>query len=222
VTTLPANWQVVVDSAPQLLQGLWTTVWISAVSAALAMALALPLAVLLTGTNRAARTAMIAVDVIRSTPFVMVLFLIYYCLPLAGIRIPALACGVFALVLYNVAYYAEILRGQLLAIPRGQFESAQAAGYGSLDLYRRIILPQVLYNGLPALENQTIVLIKNSSFLMMISITELSMAANQIQAIYFNPFEALLTMILLYWALCVVVEGSLQALHRAMARRRSG
>jgi polar amino acid transport system permease protein len=101
---------------------------------------------------------------------------------------------------------AEILRAAWLHLPRGQTEAGRAFGYTGIKLFRRIILPQVLIAVGPVVGNQLIQLIKDSAFLSIITLPELTYAANSVQSFYFVPFESFLVATLLYWGLCGAVE----------------
>jgi polar amino acid transport system permease protein len=135
------------------------------------------------------------------------------------VRLSSWTCGIAALVLYNTAYFAEILRGAWAHLPREQEEAGRAYGYAGWPLYRRIILPQILIATAPVLGNQMITLVKNSAFLMVITIPDLTFKANEIQAVYFVPFETMLVAVALYWVLCSTIEWTVRRMERvAMVR----
>jgi polar amino acid transport system permease protein len=154
------------------------------------------------------------VDVLRAIPFLMLLFIAYYCLPAVNVRLSSWACGLSALVVYNAAYFAEILRGAWAHLPHEQEEAGRAYGHSGLGLYRRIILPQIFIAAGPVLGNQMITLVKNSAFLMVITIPDLTFMANQVQAIYFVPLETMLIAVALYWMICSTIEGMIRRMDR--------
>ena len=209
------RFEIIVNEWPALAAGFGTTIWICAVSGIASLLLAFPLAALLM-----ARQALIVwpvravIDLLRAIPFLMLVFLFYYCLPVFGFRFSSWTCGLVSLIIYNTAYFAEILRGAWAHLPREQEEAGRAFGFYGFALTRRIILPQILISAGPVLGNQMITLIKNSSFLMVITIPELTFAANQLQAIYFTPLETLLVAVLLYWLLCSAVEATVRVMDR--------
>jgi len=127
-------------------------------------------------------------------------------------------------VFYNTAYMAEILRGGWMSIPVEQMETARAFGYNGSLLLRRIMLPQVLIAVGPVIGNQLIQLIKDSAFLFIITVPELTFAANYVQSYYFIPFESFLVSTLLYWFLCASVELLVQRGERwaSLVRRSHG
>ncbi|MCC7427785.1 MAG: amino acid ABC transporter permease [Alphaproteobacteria bacterium] len=216
------NFLIVLGEWPTIAWGFATTVWVSALSIALSLILSIALFVAIASGNRWLTIPLRAfVDLMRAIPFLMLVFLAYYCLPLAGVRLSSWTCGLVSLVAYNTAYFTEILRGAWAHMSAEQADAGRAFGYAGLRLYSRIILPQTLIASGPMLGNQAITLIKNSAFLMVITVHELTFAVNQIQSIYFTPLEALLVGVTLYWVLCLVVEAAVRRLDRIAAVRGS-
>jgi polar amino acid transport system permease protein len=146
------------------------------------------------------------VDGGRCVPFLLLTYLVYFALPSLGLTVDKWSAALITLVAYNTAYMAEILRGGWAHLPAGQTDAAHAFGFTGLKLFRRIILPQVLIAVGPVIGNQLIQLIKDSAFLSIITVPELTFAANAVQSYYFVPFESFLFATLLYWALCGGVE----------------
>ena len=214
------NFQIVLGEWRSFAEGFFNTVWICAVSGAAALVLAVPVSMLLRSRlgwlRRAARGA---VDVLRAIPFLMLLFIVYYCLPAIGLKLSAWTCGLVGLTVYNAAYFAEILRGAWAHLPREHEEAGRAFGMTGAQLYLRIVFPQIFIAAGPILGNQFITLIKNSSFLMVITLPDLTYMANKVQAIYFIPFETLLTAVALYWVLCFAIEQMVHALEQTAAVR---
>jgi polar amino acid transport system permease protein len=218
---IPHGIEVLWDQRDALLSGFATTLVIAAVSAACAGLLGLMLFALLISRIRAL-TLMLAwlIDLMRCVPFMLFCYLIYYGLPSFGIVIDNLAAGIVALTIYNAAYIAELLRGGYAALPREGIEAGQAFGFHGWRLLLHIILPPVLLSSVPMLGNQMIQIIKDSAFLVIIAVQELTFAANEIQATYYVPFASFVCAMLLYWVLCLAVEGGVRAvLTMAEARR---
>jgi polar amino acid transport system permease protein len=210
-----ANFGIVFGEWRGLATGFLTTLWMCALAGALSLLLAMLVSTLLVSRHGALRRAVQGgVDVLRAIPFLMLLFIAYYCLPAVHVRLSSWTCGLAALVLYNTAYFAEILRGAWAHLPHEQEDAGRAYGYAGLRLYRRIILPQILIATAPVLGNQMITLIKNSAFLMVITIPDLTFKANEIQAIYFVPFETMLVAVALYWVLCSTIEWTVRRMER--------
>lgn len=215
-----ANFTAVLGEWRALAVGLGNTIWMCALGGALSLILAVPVSLLLVTRRRGVRAVVQAgVDVMRAIPFLMLLFIVYYCLPALHVRLSSWTCGLAALVAYNTAYVAEILRGAWAHMPHEQEEAGRAFGYAGLALYRRIILPQILIATGPVLGNQMITLVKNSAFLMVITIPELTFMANQVQAIYFVPFETLLVAVALYWLICSAIEWAVRGMERVAVVR---
>ncbi len=215
-----ANFAVVLGEWKPLTTGFLNTVWICALSGAVSLVLSVFVSMLLVSRRSALRrAAQGAVDVLRALPFLMLLFIVYYCLPALHLRFSSWTCGLASLVVYNTAYFAEILRGAWAHLPREQEEAGRAYGYAGVGLYRRIILPQILIASGPVLGNQLITLVKNSAFLMVITIPDLTFMANQVQAIYFVPFETMLVAVMLYWTICSTIEWIVRGMERVAVVR---
>jgi len=198
---------VIWHELPQFDIGLDNTVWLCAVSMTLSLVLGGLLMVPLMSRHRVVRGAAQAiVDGGRCVPFMLLNHLVYFALPSLGLTVDTWRAALITLVVYNTAYMAEILRGGWAHLPAGQTDAAHAFGFTGLKLFRRIILPQVLIAVGPVIGNQLIQLIKDSAFLSIITVPELTFAANAVQSYYFVPFESFLFATLLYWALCGGVE----------------
>ena len=198
---------VIWHELPQFAIGLGNTVWLCAVSMTLSLVLGGLLMVPLMARHRVVRGAAQAmVDAGRCVPFLLLTYLVYFALPSLGFTVDKWSAALITLVVYNTAYMAEILRGGWAHLPAGQTDAAHAFGFTGLKLFRRIILPQVLIAVGPVIGNQLIQLIKDSAFLSIITVPELTFAANAVQSYYFVPFESFLFATLLYWVLCGGVE----------------
>jgi polar amino acid transport system permease protein len=214
---------VIWNELPQFARGLGNTMWLCAVSMLLSLLLGILFVVPLMSRRRAVRTtARALVDGGRCVPFLLLTYLVYYALPSLGLSLDKWTAALITLVTYNTAYMAEILRGAWVHLPSGQTEAGRAFGYTGLKLFRRIILPQVLISVGPVVGNQLIQLIKDSAFLSIITVPELTFAANAVQSFYFVPFESFLVATLLYWALCGSVEYFVHRGERLAAVVRRG
>lgn len=204
-----------------LLSGLANTVVLTVLASVGAFALGTLLCPLLMRRERAVAWAAHAfVDGFRCTPFLLFAYLVYYGLPTVGISFDSWGAGLFALVMYHTAYVAEILRGAWAAQPKAPVEAGHAFGFRGFGLWRRIVMPPLLLAAGPLLGNQVIQIVKDSAFLTVIALPELTHAANSIQSRHYVPFAALLTALLLYWALCLVVEAGVAAVGRMAEARR--
>jgi polar amino acid transport system permease protein len=205
----------------RLFAGLANTVALVALSSTIALILGAVLASALMSHSRAlARPTQWLVDGMRCVPFLLLAYIVYYGLPTLGIRLDNWTAGLCALAIYNAAYIGEILRGGWASLPRGYVDAAHATGFHGATLYRRIILPPVVLAVGPVLGNQVIQIIKDSAFLMIIAVPELTHAASSIQSTYYVPFAAFIAAVALYWVLCRSVELAVAWLERRAQARR--
>jgi len=198
---------IIWEQRADILAGLLTTVELLLVSAAAALALGTLVAPALMSRRRwLARLATLYVDAMRCAPFLLFLYLIYFGLPLLGVRLSNWSAGAIALAVYNAAYMAELLAAAWKGLPSTMIEAAHACGFHGWGLLRRIILPPVMTSALPMIGNQLLQIVKDSAFLTIIAVGELTHQMNSIQSTYFIPFAAFLTAVVLYWAICLVIE----------------
>ncbi len=204
-----------------LLDGFLTTIWIAALASIGALGLGALLSTgLMSRSPAVARPAAALVDTMRCVPFLLFAYLIYYGLPSLGLQFGNLSSGVAALVIYHTAYMAELLRAAWVGLPPETIEAGRAFGLHGFGLFRRVILRPVVTASLPNLGNQVIQVIKDSAFLTIIAVQELTHAATAIQATYYVPFGSFIVAVGLYWLLCLAVEAVVGiAEHRAAAWR---
>ena len=204
-----------------LLSGLGNTAILSVLSAAAALLLGFMLTPALMSKQRSlAKAARFFVDAMRCIPFLLFAYIVYYGFPSLGVRLDNWTSGLLALTIYNAAYMAEILRGAWAAQPREPIEAGVAFGFPRAKLFRRIILPPLLLSAAPVIGNQMIQIIKDSAFLTIIALPELTHAASSIQSRHYVPFAAFITAVLLYWGLCLIVEAGVSAVGRLAEARR--
>jgi His/Glu/Gln/Arg/opine family amino acid ABC transporter permease subunit len=159
------------------------------------------------------------VQLFRNTPVLLPIYLIYFAFPMIGLPWPAVVCGGIALILQNGAYVSEILRGSVNAIDRVQFDAAKSIGLAPWNTFRRVVLPQVLVYSIPALGNQTVLLLKDTSLLSAISITELTMQAKLLTEQTGAAYEAFIVVALLYLLLVSGTEVVFRGAQRAVRWR---
>jgi len=138
------------------------------------------------------------VEVIRGTPLLVQIMIVYYGLPAAGINLPPEIAGILALGINSGAYIAEVIRAGIISVPKGQMEAARSLGMTYVQAMRYVILPQAFRNILPALGNEFIALLKDSSLLSVIAIAELTRTGMQIYAVTFNAWTPLLGVAMFY------------------------
>jgi polar amino acid transport system permease protein len=213
--------QILSDHWSDILSGLFNTVWLCLLAATVSLILAMILVRPLMSKSKVIQSgARLFVDCFRSIPFLLLAYISYYCLPAVGIRIGSWTAAILTLIVYNTAYFAEILRGAWSHLPPEQEESGRAFGFFGSSLFLRIITPQIFIAAGPVLGNQMIQLIKDSAFLMVITIPELTYRANEIQSRYFIPFQTFVIAVLLYWLLCTSVGHVVRRLERFAAATR--
>jgi len=196
------DWDIILESIPLLAEGVIVTLQVSALSAVLGLALGVALGLGALSRNRAIRWAVAAyVDFIRGTPLLIQIFLVFFALPMIGIRFDEFSAGVVALSLNAAAFVAEVVRGGVGSIERGQAEAAKAIGMRHRQVLVYILLPQAYRQMVPPLTNELISLVKNSSLLSVISVYELTRAGQAIISVHFVPFEIYTLLALYYYVL---------------------
>ncbi|CXY83652.1 ABC transporter permease subunit [Staphylococcus aureus] len=163
--------------------------------------------------------ASIYIEILRGTPMLVQVFIVFFGITAAlGLDISALVCGTIALVINSSAYIAEIIRAGINAVDKGQMEAARSLGLNYRQTMKSVIMPQVIKNILPALGNEFVTLIKESSIVSTIGVGEIMFNAQVVQGISFDPFTPLLVAAALYFVLTFVltrimnmIEGRLNA-----------
>ena len=172
----------------------------------------------LSGRRWLAALGAVYVSVFRGVPLLVQLLFIYYFLAEFGFDVPALAAAIGGLGLASGAYQAEILRGSLNAVPRGQSEAAMSVGMTPLDVWRRILLPQALRISIPPLINEFILLLKASSLVSVVGIAELTRVSMNIASLTYRPLEAYVGGGLFYLAINLCLSGLGAVAERRLAR----
>lgn len=182
------NWEVFLRSLPLLATGLQVTAQLGAVSIAAGLALGLSVALVrLYGWLPLRFVARIYIDIFRSIPLLVLLIVVYYALPFVGLRLSPFMSAVCALTVVSGAYTAEIFRAGIEAIPRGQFEAAQALGLGFRHTMTDVVLPQAVRIVIPPLTNNSINVIKDTALASVVAMPDLLKQATQAQALEANP-----------------------------------
>ena len=188
------------------LVGASMTAGISAVSIAAGMILGLGLSFGLISQNRLIRRASVVYrSVWRGTPILVQLLIVFYLLPTIGLDVPSIAAALIALTMNTAAFQAEIFRGGLLSIPSGQAEAARMLGIGILAIKVRILIPQMMRLVLPALINETISILKNSSLISVIAVTELMRTGQHVVSVTYRPLEVYTIVAAIYLAMNLVL-----------------
>jgi His/Glu/Gln/Arg/opine family amino acid ABC transporter permease subunit len=211
------DWDVVVYAMPLLAAGIVQTLKVSIVACALGLALGVLAGLASLSDNRPLRWLVrFYVDFIRGTPLLIQIFLVFFALPVVGIRMSEFWAGVFALSVNSGAYIAEVVRGTVGSIERGQTEAALSIGMTRRRVLIWVLLPQAWRPMIPSVTNDLITLTKNSSLLSAMSVYELTRAGQAIIATHFAPFEIYLLLALYYWALISALAYVSRRIERAL------
>lgn len=205
---------------PALLRGLWVTIGITVGAAVLAVPLALA-----AGLARMSRQpwvswpAAIYVEVFRGTSALVQLFWFYFVLPLFGVQLPAIVVGIVVLAANAGAYGAEVVRGAVTGVVKGQREAAVALNMTSSQIMRRIILPQAIPAMLPPGGNIAIELLKNTALVSLITITDLTFRGQLLRSDTLRTTDIFVIVLLLYFAVALLITAGVRLLERRFKTR---
>lgn len=201
------NFRVIIEYLPQFLHGLMATTWISLISFLGALLIgSLACMGRLSHLRILNVPAGIFIESIRSTPLLAQIYFFYFGLPTLGFRLSEYQTGILALSLNSGAYMAEILRAGVQSIDYGQIEAGIASGLNYFQRLRYIILPQAIGATIPPLLGQTIVLVKDSALLSLISVFELTRAGQLMNSEMFMPAEGFFTTALFYLLMYYILK----------------
>lgn len=213
-------WTLLLDSFwPMVLAGLRGTIPLSLASFAIGLVIALGMALLRLSRSVVLRgIARFYISVIRGTPLLVQLFVIFYGLPAVGVVIDPFPAAVIAFSLNVGGYAAEVIRAAILSVPRGQWEAAHVVGLSPRKTLTRIILPQAARVSVPPLSNTFISLVKDSSLASLILVTELFRQAQNIAAFSYEFMAVYLEAAVIYWLFCLVLSAGQGVLERRLDR----
>ena len=217
---MPFNWDLVWNSFGPIIAGAVTgTIPLTLASFAFGLALALLVALM-----RLSRNAVISgaarfyVSVIRGTPLLVQLFVIFYGLPSLGVKLDPWPSAIIAFSLNVGGYAAEVIRAAILSVPKGQWEAGHTIGMSRGQSLRRLILPQAARVSVPPLSNTFISLVKDTSLASLILVTELFRNAQQIAAFSQEFMVLYLEAALVYWVICLALSSGQSALEKRLDR----
>ncbi|GLK90919.1 amino acid ABC transporter permease [Pseudomonas turukhanskensis] len=212
------NLHLYIDYGPVLLQGVVFTLLSSAGALVIGLLWGLLLCLLGQVNNRLLRLFyQLYLTVFRGTPLLVQIYLVFYGGPFIGIELSALQVGIGGLGLYSAAYFAEILRSGFLSVPPGQIEAARDLGLSRWQVLSQVKLPQMLGLVLPAILNQTILLVKESAILSIITVPEMMSAASRMSSETFTFIEPYLFLGLTYWLITFLLARSVRLLEGTRA-----
>ena len=216
----PGTWDLIWRNLwPMLVATVTQTIPLTAVSFAVGLVIALFVALARMSRLRALSGAARAyISVIRGTPLLVQLFIVFYALPQFGVVIDPFPAAVIAFSLNVGGYAAEVIRAAILSIPKGQWEAAQTIGMRYATTLRRIILPQAARTAVPPLSNTLISLVKDTSLASTILVTELLRKAQEIAAPSFEFFTLYGVAAVYYWVVCLVLSFGQTRLETRLSR----
>lgn len=201
------SFDLIIHSAPVLVKGTLITVKFAACAMAFGLVLGLIVAVMgISGSRLLQGLARAYVSVMRGTPLLVQMFVVYYGLPDVGISLEPTTAGVLTLTANAGAFLSESMRGAIQGISKGQWSAAHSLGLSHLQTLRYVIVPQALRLAVPSLANTLISLIKDTSLVSVITVTELLRTSQEIIATTFQPLPLYLCAAAIYWVLSTMLS----------------
>ncbi|WP_342324141.1 ABC transporter permease subunit [Kosakonia sp. BYX6] len=202
-----SQWGIIWAARESFFNGFIATLELFIIAAVVGLLIGVVLCYVMEYQNRFVNRVIIAfVSLMRAVPFLILAYLLYYGLPQIGISMEAWTAGLLSLVIYHGAYFFEILRSQRRIFSAGYIEAAVSQGFSRYKIFLRIILPNIVSSALPLMGNQLIICLKDTAFLCIITVQEITAAANSVQSTYFIPFNAFIVAIALYWGVSILLE----------------
>lgn len=199
--------ELAIESLPFVLSGLPMTLLIALVGMGIGLVLGLLLALARSSKNIFLRLpARIYISFMRGTPMLVFLFILYFGLPIIGIKLTALVAASLGFGLNSAAYIAEIDRSALNSVSRGQWESAKALNLGYWTTLRKIILPQATRIAIPPLTNVFMDIVKATSLAAVITVPELFQKTQIVAGRTFDAMTMYVLVALIYWPICIVIS----------------
>jgi len=214
-------WQFLAEQGPRFVDGTLVTAEQFLLSAIVAILLALAAGLMKLSSNWLMKSvAVVYIEIFRGTSLLVQLYWIFFVLPLFGITLEKFTAGFLAVGMNLGAYGAELVRGGILSVPRGQWEAAYSLSMSPTKRMWRIILPQALVSMLPPWGNLLIELLKGTALVSLISVADLMFAAKQINGSTFLSAQAFGTALIVYYVFArLIVTPFMRWLERVMARR---
>jgi polar amino acid transport system permease protein len=209
----------VLANADLLVAGLVNTLRVTGTALVVGVALGLALALLrLSGRRLASWPAGFVIEVFRTTPPLVQLFWFFFALPLVvGIEMTPFMAAATTFSIQSAAFFAEVFRGGIASVERGQWDAARAIGMSRGQALRRVVLPQAVKRMIPAFLERAIELMKTTTLVATISYADLLYAANEISQRSFRPLETFTVAALVYFGVITVVSQAARRLERRLA-----
>lgn len=211
------DWEIIEMSIPLLAEGTLVTLYVSFFAGIIGTTAGIILGLLsLSNIKPIEWVIRIYVDFVRGTPLLIQIFLVFFALPVVGITLNEIWAGVAALAFNLAGYAAEIVRGGVGAVEKGQTEAAKSIGMTRGKILVYILLPQAARQMVPPFTNEMITMIKSSSLLSVISVYELTRAGQAIISVHFVPFEIYGMLALYYWVMITTLSWMTRRLERRL------
>jgi His/Glu/Gln/Arg/opine family amino acid ABC transporter permease subunit len=202
-----------------ILTGALTTIWMSAAGIAIGMPLGLGLALIRWAeVPVAAPLVATLVSLLRATPLVTLVLLVFFAVPQLGLAMEPVEAGLLSLVLNTSAFNCEVWRASLLSFPKDQMEAAKSVGMGRVLRFRRIVLPQVVRTSLPGLVNEMSLLVKATPVLAVVGVVEATRAAVRIGAETYEPLPPFFVALAVYLPIVFVLVSTQRWLELRLSR----
>lgn len=212
------DWSVVIDRIPQLSSGLFQTLWLCALSAVAAIAIGVGMAAAnMRGSHLLRQAVTLYTAICLGLPLLILIYILFYALPLYGVTLAPKVVGVSALAIYYGPYFSGIMRSAMDAIPSGQSEAAKAIGLSGARTLWRVQLPQALPLMLPSGVGLLIGMLKDSALLAVVSVPEFMFHAREAVSDTYASVEIYSTVALVYWCLSTLCVAAASRLERKLA-----
>ena len=215
------DYSVITNNISFFLKGFEVTLQLTALTLIGGLIVGTPLALGRSAQAKLPRYISIAViEVVRGTPILMLIFWIYFLLPqVIGTAVNSYVAGLIALITFNAAYSAEIIRAGIQSVDRGNIEAGRASGLTRLQISRYIVLPQAFLNMKPALMSQAVMVYKTTSLIFVIGVVDFFRAATIINNREFKSFEIFAFVALVYFIPCTIISRWSRSMEERRRRR---
>jgi His/Glu/Gln/Arg/opine family amino acid ABC transporter permease subunit len=201
------DFSVIADNLPFFLKGFGVTLELTLFTLIGGLIAGTPLALARSSQLRTARYLSVAIiEIVRGSPILMLIFWVYFLLPRLIGPIDAYTAGLVALITFNAAYSAEIIRAGIVSVDKGNVEAGRASGLTWLQIARYIVLPQAFHNMKPALMSQAVMVYKTTSLIFVIGVVDFFRAATIVNNREFKSFEIYTFVALVYFIPCTIVS----------------
>lgn len=215
------DWQYVVNAIPKFIDATLLTLYLAGAGIIFSLIIGIICAVLLVYPVRVlSRITKAYIEISRNTPLLIQIFFLYFGVAKLGIKLDSITCAIISLAFLGGSYMAEAFRGGLLAVSKGQIESALSIGLTPFQVFRYVIFPQAFAVAIPAIGANCLFLIKETSIVSAIAITELMFLAKEIIGMDYKTNEALFLLMLFY--LIVLLPLSIFVRYLEKRQRRAG